>query len=496
MPDGRILGAQAVGLEGVEKRIDVIAMAIQFGGTVHDLAEAELCYAPQFGAAKDPVNLAGHDRRERARRRHAARRLARARRRRRAASSTCASPRSSRAGHIPGAINLPLSQLRARYDELPRDREIWLCCGVGQRAYYATRFLRSTGTGRATSPAATRRTARSGRAAFSAEMAEFTPLSALIGGALIGLAASLLLLLNGRIAGVSGIVGGLLPPRRGDAGWRTSFAAGLIAGGVVLRVVAPSSLGLGLGASFPTMVLAGVLVGVGTQLGSGCTSGHGVCGMSRGSARSVVATSRSWPRARVTVCGGSSRTRGGAVSPSLAAFLAGVLFAAGLGVSGMTQPAKVLAFLDVAGRWDPSLAFVMLGAIAVHAPLARRILVRPAPVLAPGFSLPVRRDVDARLVVGAATFGVGWGLSGLCPGPAITLLASARPIAVVFVAAMLAGMAAERAVERTPGRPTPRLADRSRRAGPPRDAGRHRNQMYCARMRRATIILCTSSGPS
>ena len=140
VPDGRLLGAQAVGFEGVEKRIDVIATAIQFHGTVHDLAEAELCYAPQFGAAKDPVNLAGM--------------LAEnvlsgdmpladwA-----ALDHTTALVLDVREapefadGHIPRAVNLPLSELRTRYRELPRGREIWLCCGVGQRAYYAVRFL-------------------------------------------------------------------------------------------------------------------------------------------------------------------------------------------------------------------------------------------------------------------------------------------------------------------------------------------------------------------
>ena len=144
VPDGRILGAQAIGLEGVEKRIDVIATAIQFRGTVHDLAEAELCYAPQFGAAKDPVNLAGMlaenvlngdmpvadwlelDRTD-------------------ALLLDVREPDEFAGGHIPNAINLPLSQLRDRYTELPTDREIWICCGVGQRAYFATRFLAQHG---------------------------------------------------------------------------------------------------------------------------------------------------------------------------------------------------------------------------------------------------------------------------------------------------------------------------------------------------------------
>jgi NADPH-dependent 2,4-dienoyl-CoA reductase/sulfur reductase-like enzyme/rhodanese-related sulfurtransferase len=144
IPDGRILGAQAVGLEGVEKRIDVIATAIQFRGTVHDLAEAELCYAPQFGAAKDPVNLAGMlaenvlngdmpvadwpelDHTD-------------------ALVLDVREPDEFAAGHIPNAINLPLSQLRKRHAELPTNREIWTTCGVGQRAYFATRFLAQHG---------------------------------------------------------------------------------------------------------------------------------------------------------------------------------------------------------------------------------------------------------------------------------------------------------------------------------------------------------------
>jgi uncharacterized membrane protein YedE/YeeE len=117
-----------------------------------------------------------------------------------------------------------------------------------------------------------------------------TPLASLLGGMLIGLAASILLLFNGRVAGISGIVGGLVLPRRGDVRWQATFVAGLVAGGLVLRAVRPAAMAAILDVSPAAVVLAGLLVGAGTRLGNGCTSGHGVCGISRGSARSLVAT--------------------------------------------------------------------------------------------------------------------------------------------------------------------------------------------------------------
>jgi rhodanese-related sulfurtransferase len=142
--DGKLLGGQAAGFQGVDKRIDAIACAIQYGATVYDLEEAELCYAPQFGAAKDPVNLAGM-----------------------VAANVLRSdlpladwaqvedtdalivdvraPKEYQSDHIDGAINIPLSELRERCEELPKDREIWVSCAIGQRSYYAVRFLMQKG---------------------------------------------------------------------------------------------------------------------------------------------------------------------------------------------------------------------------------------------------------------------------------------------------------------------------------------------------------------
>lgn len=142
--DGRVLGAQGVGEEGVERRIDVISMAIQKHGTVFDLEECELCYAPQYGSAKDPVNIAGMIASNVMRGDASLASWA-------ALPSTNAlivdvrEPAEHQSGCIDGAVNLPLNQLRDRLEELPREREIWLHCGVGQRSYYALRLLRQHG---------------------------------------------------------------------------------------------------------------------------------------------------------------------------------------------------------------------------------------------------------------------------------------------------------------------------------------------------------------
>jgi len=120
-------------------------------------------------------------------------------------------------------------------------------------------------------------------------MQDFTPLTALIGGVVIGVAASLLLIASGRVAGISGVVGGLLAPTRGDRLWRALFVLGLLLAGAGAALFAPERIGAS-PRSLPTLIVAGLLVGVGTRLGNGCTSGHGVCGISRFSPRSLLAT--------------------------------------------------------------------------------------------------------------------------------------------------------------------------------------------------------------
>lgn len=121
-------------------------------------------------------------------------------------------------------------------------------------------------------------------------------------------------------------------------------------------------------------------------------------------------------------------------------FLVGLLFGLGLIVAGMTDPGKVLAFLDLAGAWDPSLAFVMGGAILVGLLAFTIAKQRTTTFLGEAMHLPTARDIDRRLVLGSLLFGAGWGIAGFCPGPAIVTAGSGEPKAIVFVLAMLAGM--------------------------------------------------------
>lgn len=127
------------------------------------------------------------------------------------------------------------------------------------------------------------------------------------------------------------------------------------------------------------------------------------------------------------------------------AFISGLLFGAGLGISGMVNPAKVLNFFDIAGTWDPSLAFVMAGALLVTLVGYRLAWKRQAPLYGPKFHSPATNDIDGKLIGGSALFGLGWGLSGFCPGPAIASLTTLSIEPVVFIVAMLAGILATKA---------------------------------------------------
>ena len=128
----------------------------------------------------------------------------------------------------------------------------------------------------------------------------------------------------------------------------------------------------------------------------------------------------------------------------LAGLAAGTLFGAGLGLAGMTDPSVVLGFLDVSGDWNPALALVMASALAVTFVGYRLVLRRAGPVLAPEFSLPTATKIDASLLCGSALFGIGWGLAGWCPGPALASMSAATASLLAFLAAMLAGLYAVR----------------------------------------------------
>ena len=142
------------------------------------------------------------------------------------------------------------------------------------------------------------------------------------------------------------------------------------------------------------------------------------------------------------------------MSKLLSAIIIGGVFGLGIAISGMANPAKIFNFFDVFGTWDPSLAFVMGGGLAV-AFIGYRVLfgTRSRPLLAPSFSLPTRRDIDAELVGGAAVFGVGWGIAGFCPGGAIPALGLMRSETVIFLAAMIVGIIVARLIKANFARP-------------------------------------------
>lgn len=132
---------------------------------------------------------------------------------------------------------------------------------------------------------------------------------------------------------------------------------------------------------------------------------------------------------------------------SFIAFVVGLIFALGLGISGMTQSHVVRGFLDIFGQWNPALIGVMIGAILVHSILYYFIRKRSSPLLDTKFHLPTRKDIDTKLISGAAIFGIGWGWAGICPGPSLVASASAYPGILIFITSMFLGMGVFKLIE-------------------------------------------------
>ena len=128
------------------------------------------------------------------------------------------------------------------------------------------------------------------------------------------------------------------------------------------------------------------------------------------------------------------------IARNITLFTAGIVFSLGLGISGLTDPTKIIGFLDITGDWNASLVFVMMGAVSTYFILHRIVLKRSSPIFADNFSLPTNHQIDLRLTFGAAMFGFGWGLIGFCPGPALTSLVTLNPQILIFLLSMSVGM--------------------------------------------------------
>jgi uncharacterized membrane protein YedE/YeeE len=313
---------------------------------------------------------------------------------------------------------------------------------------------------------------------------DFAPYHATIGGALLGSASIARMALTGRILGVSGIAGGLVRGHARDPS-RWLFVSGLVAAGAGMSQVYPASFGRTELAPWRE-ALGGFAVGLGAALGNGCTSGHGIAGNARLSPRSafytatfmatgclVASASRSASAVRVdhaalpppshalTLAGQllaahlwayavvvmlAPMTPAG-LALHLTSLIDGSLFGCGLGLSGMTSPARVAQFLDLsAGEWNPTLVCVMGGALALMTPFMQLAVLSgrlKRPVLPNlSFGLPTATAIDKRLALGGVIFGSGWGIAGMCPGPALATLGSPYGPPLIFLAAMFAGLRA------------------------------------------------------
>lgn len=311
---------------------------------------------------------------------------------------------------------------------------------------------------------------------------------AAIGGAIIAIATSLHLLLKGRITGISGIYYGLIA--KDDFTWKFEFLLGYLLASSVFFTFFYNGAYLDSTTSFLAdlsiwgFLIGGFLVGFGTKLGNGCTSGHGICGLPRFSKRSIVATVVFSATAIVTATLKSNFTIQFLETPQMVkvssqmndqrlhyivlglivlvtliyairlilknnaldllffaiSFGVGLLFASGLIIAGMAKRTKVRDFLVLNSKtWDPSLAIVLLVAVGLNIIFFNLILKKNRPLYGVSFGLPSRKDIDFPLVFGAIIFGLGWGLTDLCPGPAIINLFVHLPHMFFFCLTMTIG---------------------------------------------------------
>eukprot|EP00357_Protocruzia_adherens_P028077 CAMPEP_0114985264 /NCGR_PEP_ID=MMETSP0216-20121206/7753_1 /TAXON_ID=223996 /ORGANISM="Protocruzia adherens, Strain Boccale" /LENGTH=354 /DNA_ID=CAMNT_0002347527 /DNA_START=44 /DNA_END=1108 /DNA_ORIENTATION=+ len=306
-------------------------------------------------------------------------------------------------------------------------------------------------------------------------------IGATIGGVLIALAASINLYFNGKITGISGIFHSILKlDQKSGLQWKLAFAAGLFLMPYLSTLTDNISTTLGdntltfydsqtsfsAGLSYAGYGISGLLVGFGVKMGNGCTSGHGVCGLARLSKRSVVAVGVFMGTAMLManfrehvhfleynytasdavykyygwfadglfivsqIAGVMSIVKGFAKEDKaeklqgVFAYLAGLLFGLGLLFSGMLKRSKIVNFLTFSQGWDPSLAFVMAGAVLVNLITFHLIKKKGKTAFNESLDLPTNNIIDPFLIAGAAVFGLGWGFGGLCPGPALVDLFS------------------------------------------------------------------------
>lgn len=320
------------------------------------------------------------------------------------------------------------------------------------------------------------------------ELDASTTIYPLIGGFILSAAVSFQLLMKGRLTGVSSIFTGIITWDKGSLRWKSAFVAGLIGiAALIFMFVGFDSTGpfvldspevyvadLNLFA----WVLAGFFVGIGTRLGNGCTSGHGLCGIPRLSKRSIIAVSCFMGVAIITataryylgilnssvwvdLAGDMPVTLVSNIALGLAIFVmaanyhfnkdgkdglidmlvgftTGALFAIGLILSGMTRRSYVLGFLTLNQYWNPAMMFVFAGGLTGNFITFKIILGKEKPLYGEKFEIPTRTDIDAKLVGGASMFGFGWGLGGLCPAPAMIGTIFYLPHVILFFITSLA----------------------------------------------------------